>query len=80
MSSRCGSTPTLTIRCRTRNFDPQLAAPSALTGGYQRALWGLGAIALLALPAILALVGRDRPEAGGETGLPAASPALAGTR
>jgi EmrB/QacA subfamily drug resistance transporter len=33
--------------------------PSALTGGYQHALWALGAIALLALPAIFALVRRD---------------------
>ncbi|HET6869493.1 MAG TPA: hypothetical protein VFH80_26515, partial [Solirubrobacteraceae bacterium] len=33
--------------------------PSALTGGYQHALWALGAIALIALPAIFALVRRD---------------------
>jgi MFS family permease len=32
------------------------AAPAALTGGFQRALWVLGAIALLALPAIFMLV------------------------
>ncbi|HLJ02756.1 MAG TPA: MFS transporter [Solirubrobacteraceae bacterium] len=32
------------------------AAPVALTGGFQRALWVLGAIALLALPAIFGLV------------------------
>jgi MFS family permease len=55
-------------------------APTALTGGYQHALWGLGAVALLALPAIFALVGRDRPETESEIGLPDASPALAGTR
>ena len=35
------------------------AAPAALTGGFQQALWVLGAIALLALPAIFALVRRD---------------------
>jgi hypothetical protein len=35
------------------------AAPAALTGGFQRALWVLGAVALLALPAIFALVRRD---------------------
>jgi MFS family permease len=35
------------------------AAPAALTGGYQQALWVLGAIALLALPAIFALVRRE---------------------
>jgi EmrB/QacA subfamily drug resistance transporter len=34
------------------------AAPAALTGGFQSALWVLGAIALIALPAIFALVGR----------------------
>jgi hypothetical protein len=35
------------------------AAPAALTGGYQQALWVLVAIALLALPAIFALVRRE---------------------
>jgi hypothetical protein len=35
------------------------AAPSALTGGFQHALWVLGAIALVAVPAIFALVRRD---------------------
>ena len=35
------------------------AAPAALTGGFQRAFWVLGAIALLALPAIFALVRRN---------------------
>jgi EmrB/QacA subfamily drug resistance transporter len=34
-------------------------APAALTGGFQHALWVLGAIALLAIPAIFALVRRD---------------------
>jgi MFS family permease len=33
--------------------------PAALTGGFRQALWVLGAIALLALPAILTLVRRD---------------------
>jgi EmrB/QacA subfamily drug resistance transporter len=33
--------------------------PSALTGGYQHALWALGAIALIAVPAIVALVRRN---------------------
>jgi EmrB/QacA subfamily drug resistance transporter len=37
------------------------AAPAALTGGFQQAFWVLGAIALLALPAIFALVRRDAP-------------------
>ena len=35
------------------------AAPAALTGGFQQALWVLGAIGLLAVPAIFALVRRD---------------------
>src|ERR1700728_1900665 len=35
------------------------AVPTALTGGFQEALWVLGAIALLALPAIFVLVRRD---------------------
>src|ERR671924_363483 len=34
-------------------------APAALTGGFQQALWVLGAIALLAIPAIFALVRRE---------------------
>jgi EmrB/QacA subfamily drug resistance transporter len=35
------------------------AVPTALTGGFHEALWVLGAIALLALPAIFTLVRRD---------------------
>jgi MFS family permease len=35
--------------------------PAALTGGYQHALWALGALALIALPAIFALVRRNEP-------------------
>src|SRR5438067_5039820 len=35
------------------------AMPAALTGGFQRAFWVLGAIALIALPAIFRLVRRD---------------------
>jgi EmrB/QacA subfamily drug resistance transporter len=35
------------------------AVPAALTGGFQSAFWVLGAIALLAIPAILALVRRE---------------------
>jgi MFS family permease len=35
------------------------ALPTALTGGFQQALWALGAIALVALPAIFVLVRRD---------------------
>jgi EmrB/QacA subfamily drug resistance transporter len=36
------------------------AAPSALTGGFQRAFWVLGAIALIALPAIFVLLRHDK--------------------
>jgi EmrB/QacA subfamily drug resistance transporter len=35
------------------------AAPAALTGGFQHALWVLGGIGLLAVPAIFALVRRE---------------------
>jgi len=37
------------------------AVPAALTGGFQHALWALGAIALIALPAIFTLVRRNEP-------------------
>ena len=37
------------------------AVPAALTGGFQHALWALGAIALIALPAIFVLVRRQKP-------------------
>src|SRR4051812_4344063 len=37
-------------------LDAGHAVPAALTGGFQRALWALGAIALIAVPAIFALV------------------------
>jgi EmrB/QacA subfamily drug resistance transporter len=36
------------------------AVPAALTGGFQHAFWVLGAIALVALPAIFVLVGRSQ--------------------
>jgi hypothetical protein len=55
-------------------------APAALTGGFQQAFWVLGAIALLALPAIFALVRRDElSDAVARTGLRDAQPALAAT-
>jgi MFS family permease len=38
--------------------------PAALTGGFQQAFWVLGAIALLAAPAVLALARRDRSADG----------------
>jgi EmrB/QacA subfamily drug resistance transporter len=55
------------------------AGPAALTGGFQRAMWVLGAIALLALPAIFALVRRDElADAVAKAGaLPEAAPAPA---
>ena len=53
-------------------------APAALTGGFQHALWALGAIALIALPAIFALVRRDElSNAVGKTTMRDAEPALA---
>ena len=56
------------------------AAPAALTGGFQQALWVLGAIALLAVPAIFALVRRDElSDAVAKTTIREPQPALAGT-
>ncbi len=56
------------------------AAPAALTGGFQRALWVLGAIALIAVPAIFALVRRDElSDAVAKTTIREPQPALAGT-
>ena len=57
------------------------AAPAALTGGFQQALWVLGAIALLAVPAIFALVRRDElSDAVAKTTIREPQPALAGTQ
>ena len=56
------------------------AAPAALTGGFQSAFWVLGAIALLALPAIFALVRRhELPDAVTKTTIREPQPALVGT-
>ena len=53
---------------------------AALTGGFQRAFWVLGGIALLALPAIFALVRRDElTDAVTKTTIREAQPALAAT-
>jgi MFS family permease len=53
------------------------AVPTALTGGFREALWVLGAIALLALPAIFTLVRRDDlSDAVTKTTLREAQPAL----
>jgi MFS family permease len=53
--------------------------PSALTGGYQHALWALGAIALLALPAIFVLIrGDELTGAVAKTTVHEPQPALAG--
>jgi EmrB/QacA subfamily drug resistance transporter len=51
--------------------------PAALTAGFQDALWVLGAIALLAVPAIFALVRRDDVASDAETNLIERRPALA---
>ena len=54
------------------------SASAALTGGFQQALWVLGAIALLALPAIFLLVRRDElSDAVAKTTMADAQPALA---
>ena len=54
------------------------AAPAALTGGFQAALWVLGAIGLLAIPAIFALVRREAgPTAGADTSVRDPQPAVA---
>ena len=56
------------------------AVPAALTGGFQSAFWVLGAIALLALPAIFALVRREElSDAVTKTTMREPQPALAGT-
>jgi EmrB/QacA subfamily drug resistance transporter len=56
------------------------AAPAALAGGYHQAMWLLGAIALLALPAIFALIRRNHAvELPHSTPVGAAQPALAAT-
>ncbi len=55
------------------------AAPAALTGGFQQALWVLGVLALLAVPAIFALVRRDElSDAVAKTTIREPQPALAG--
>jgi len=54
-------------------------APAALTGGFQHAFWVLGAIGLLAVPAIFALVRRDElSDAVAKTTIRETQPALAG--
>ena len=56
------------------------AAPAALTGGFQQALWVLGGIGLLAIPAIFALVRREAvTTAVAETSVRDPQPALAAT-
>ncbi len=55
-------------------------APAALTGGFQHAFWVLGAIGLLAVPAIFALVRRDElSDAVARTTIREPQPALAAT-
>ncbi|HET6871037.1 MAG TPA: hypothetical protein VFH80_34315, partial [Solirubrobacteraceae bacterium] len=56
------------------------AAPAALTGGFQHALWVLGGIGLLAIPAIFALVRREADSAAlTQTSVRDAHPALTTT-
>jgi EmrB/QacA subfamily drug resistance transporter len=55
------------------------AVPAALTGGFQHAFLVLGAIALLAIPAIFTLVGRkELPNAAEKTAIRAPQPAILG--
>ncbi len=64
-------------------LDAGHAVPAALTGGFQHALWALGAIALIAVPAIFALVRRNEPsDAMRKTTMrePEPEPALATTK
>ena len=57
------------------------AMPAALTGGFQRAFWVLGAIALIAPPAVLMLTRRARsPHAASKPASGQAEPALATTK
>jgi MFS family permease len=54
------------------------AVPTALTGGFQHALWALGAIALLAVPAIIVLVrGNELSDAVARTTTREPQPAVA---
>ena len=54
-----------------------IAAPEALTGGFRQSLWVLGAIALLAIPAIFALIrGDELSDAVAKTTGREAQPAL----
>jgi EmrB/QacA subfamily drug resistance transporter len=56
------------------------AAPAALTGGFQQALWVLGGVGLLAIPAIFALVRREAVStAVAKTSVRDPQPALAAT-
>ena len=57
------------------------AAPTALTGGFQAAFLVLGAIGLIAVPAIFTLVRRDElTDAVAKTAVHEPQPALAGAK
>ena len=57
------------------------ALPAALTGGFHQTFWVLGAVALIAPPAVLMLTRRARsPEAAAEPVSGEAQPALATTK
>jgi EmrB/QacA subfamily drug resistance transporter len=57
------------------------AAPAALTGGFRAAFWVLGAIALISIPAIFALVRRDELSAAmARTTGAQPQPAMAGAK
>jgi EmrB/QacA subfamily drug resistance transporter len=57
------------------------SVPAALTGGFHQAFWVLGAIALISVPAIFALIGRNaRSTPVAQTTVLEPQPAIAGTK
>jgi hypothetical protein len=65
------------VRADACQLDAGHPGPAALTGGFQDALWALGAIALLAVPAIFALVRTERSDTAAKTTVREPQPALA---
>jgi EmrB/QacA subfamily drug resistance transporter len=55
-------------------------AHAALTGGFQQAFWVLGAIALLAVPAVFALIRRDEPATAEAAAIGDPQPAMANAK
>jgi hypothetical protein len=55
-------------------------AQAALTGGFDQAFWVLGAIALIAVPAVFALIRRDRRATAARANVLEPQPAVAGVK